>query len=165
LASIGSRWKCLRPGKRKSRSCTNSKARPRSDPRPGFLLPAILGACLSCHGLRQVAVYFGEPWSQLSCYSPGEDPFHHTPPRDQEGISKVRESGFILVAAAVSSVLLYQSSFAQSSPSNDRITGGQAIPIKQEPNIARLATKPAQTKGAIGTRRSRHRAFLAPRQK
>ena len=77
----------------------------------------------------------------------------------------VKEPRFVLVAAVAGSILLHQSSLAQTSFSVDRINGGQAIQIKREPNMARLATKPAETKGAVGTRRSRHRAFLVPRKR
>jgi hypothetical protein len=85
--------------------------------------------------------------------------------RAKERTTKVKEPRFVLVAAVAGSILLHQSSLAQTSFSVDRINGGQAIQIKREPNMARLAAKPAETKGAVGTRRSRHRAFLVPRKR
>ena len=82
----------------------------------------------------------------------------------------MKEPRFLRVGIVVGGLVLAQSSFAQSGLAIDR-TAGQAIAIKQEPGAfdsdsrATVAAKPAQTRGAIGTRRSRHRAFLVPRRK
>ena len=77
----------------------------------------------------------------------------------------VKKSEFVLVGAVLGGMAFSQPLFAQSSPLNDRVNGGQAIQIKQDPKT--IDAKPGVARrNPTGTHkgRLRHHVFLAPRR-